>query len=109
MNICYSYELWNLLWEQCSNEDSFVEAIADTIARGEVDHIPPSPDLTQALIERLAEFAPELVERVVSSLPLTAIDPHRASVFARDNKLWRAVGAIAALLGKYKCMGIVLF
>jgi hypothetical protein len=55
----------------------------------------------QALIECLAEFEPALVERVVASLPLTSLDPHRASVFTRDRKLWRGVGAIAAALSNY--------
>lgn len=53
----------------------------------------------QALIEKLAEFEPGLVERVVASLPLTSLDPHRASVFTRGKRLWRGVGAIAAALG----------
>lgn len=54
----------------------------------------------QLLIEKLADFEPGLVERVIASLPLTSLDPHRASVFTRDKGLWRAVGAIAAALGK---------
>ncbi|KAG6464048.1 hypothetical protein O3G_MSEX014241 [Manduca sexta] len=92
-------ELWGILWDQCSNEKAFVEALGDAAVRGELDSALPSPDLTQALIERLADFEPSLVERVLASLPLTAIDPHRASVFTREKGLWRGVGAIAAALG----------
>ncbi|CAG9793888.1 unnamed protein product [Diatraea saccharalis] len=94
-----SQELWTTLWEHCSNENAFVEALGDAAVRGDFTTNPPSPDATQALIERLAEFEPGLVERVVASLPLTALDPHRASVFTREKKLWRGVGAIAAALG----------
>ncbi|XP_038223273.1 vacuolar protein sorting-associated protein 8 homolog [Zerene cesonia] len=91
-------ELWTCLWENCSNEKAFVEALGDAAVRGEMSEHPPTPDFTQALIEKLADLEPELVERVVASLPLTAIDPHRASVFTRERKLWRGVGAIAAAL-----------
>lgn len=56
----------------------------------------------QALIEKLADFEPALVERVIASLPLTSIDPHRASVLTRERGLWQAVGAIAAALGNSK-------
>ncbi|KPI97358.1 Vacuolar protein sorting-associated protein 8-like [Papilio xuthus] len=91
-------ELWTNLWENCSTEKAFVEALGDAIVRGEFSATPPSPDYTQALIERLAEFEPELVERVVASVPLTALDPHRASVFTREKGLWRGVGAIAAAI-----------
>ncbi|KPJ07186.1 Vacuolar protein sorting-associated protein 8-like [Papilio machaon] len=91
-------ELWSNLWENCSSEKAFVEALGDAIVRGEFSAAPPSPDYTQALIERLAEFEPELVERVVASVPLTALDPHRASVFTREKGLWRGVGAIAAAI-----------
>lgn len=94
-----SDELWNKLWEQCSSENTFVEALGDAAVRGDLTVAPPSPDSTQALIELLAEFEPGLVERVVASLPLTSIDPHRASVFTRKKGLWRGVGAIAAALG----------
>ncbi|XP_059054039.1 vacuolar protein sorting-associated protein 8 homolog [Achroia grisella] len=94
-----SDELWYNLWENCSGEYAFVEALGDAAVRGELTEAPPSPDSTQALIELLAEFEPGLVERVVASLPLTSIDPHRASVFTREKGLWRGVGAIAAALG----------
>ncbi|KAH9632458.1 hypothetical protein HF086_014542 [Spodoptera exigua] len=94
VKLCLKYnlrdELWSRLWEQCSDEKAFVEAIAEATARGE---------LSTALIEKLAEFEPDLVERVIASLPLTSIDPHRASVLTREKGLWRAVGAIAAALG----------
>lgn len=105
VKLCLKYnlrdELWNRLWEQCSNEKAFVESIAEAAARGELStaELSPSPDSTQALIEKLAEFEPDLVERVIASLPLTSIDPHRASVLTREKGLWRAVGAIAAALG----------
>ncbi|XP_028177955.1 vacuolar protein sorting-associated protein 8 homolog [Ostrinia furnacalis] len=103
IKLCLKYnlheELWSTLWEQCSRENAFVEALGDAAVRGELSENPPSPDSTQALIERLAEFEPMLVERVVASLPLTSLDPHRASVFTREKKLWRGVGAIAAALG----------
>ncbi|XP_062527168.1 vacuolar protein sorting-associated protein 8 homolog [Bombyx mori] len=103
VKICLKFglneELWGKLWEQCSSEKEFVEALGDAIVRDELSVAPPSPDCTQALIERLAEFEPELVERVLASLPLTSLDPHRASVFTREKGLWRGVGAIAAALG----------
>ncbi|XP_045766825.1 vacuolar protein sorting-associated protein 8 homolog isoform X1 [Maniola jurtina] len=102
VKLCLKYdlseELWNCLWENCSGEQAFVEALGDAAVRGELANNPPSPDFTQELIERLAEFEPDLVERVVASLPLTSLDPHRASVFTRDRGLWRGVGAIAAAL-----------
>ncbi|CAK1556278.1 unnamed protein product [Leptosia nina] len=91
-------ELWNCLWEKSSREKAFVEALGDAAVRGDMSENPPTPDFTQALIEALADFEPELVERVVASLPLTAIDPHRASLFTRERKLWRGVGAIAAAI-----------
>ncbi|CAH0398761.1 unnamed protein product [Chilo suppressalis] len=94
-----SNELWTTLWEHCSSENAFVEALGDAAVRGDFATKAPSPDSTQALIERLAEFEPGLVERVVASLPFIALDPHRASVFTRERKLWRGVGAIAAALG----------
>ncbi|KAM3966116.1 vacuolar protein sorting 8 [Aphomia sociella] len=103
IKICLKFglndELWNNLWEQCSSENAFVEALGDAVVRDELTSAAPSPDSTQALIERLAEFEPGLVERVVASLPLTSLDPHRASVFTREKGLWRGVGAIAAALG----------
>lgn len=103
VKLCLKYdltdELWNRLWEQCSNEKAFVEAVGDSAVRGELSISPPSPDNTQALIEKLATFEPSLVERVIASLPLTSLDPHRASVLTREKGLWRAVGAIAAALG----------
>lgn len=37
---------------------------------------------------------------MVASLPLTSLDPHRASVFTREKGLWRGVGAIAAAIGE---------
>ncbi|XP_026499117.2 vacuolar protein sorting-associated protein 8 homolog [Vanessa tameamea] len=102
VKLCLKYdmsdELWNCLWENCSGEQAFVEALGDAAVRGEFSNSPPSPDFTQDLIEKLAEFEPELVERVVASLPLTSLDPHRASVFTRKRGLWRGVGAIAAAL-----------
>ncbi|XP_023938652.2 vacuolar protein sorting-associated protein 8 homolog [Bicyclus anynana] len=102
VKLCLKYELseelWNCLWENCSGEQAFVEALGDAAVRGELSNNPPSPDLTQELIERLAEFEPALVERVLASLPLTSLDPHRASVFTRARGLWRGVGAIAAAL-----------
>ncbi|XP_053606903.1 vacuolar protein sorting-associated protein 8 homolog [Plodia interpunctella] len=94
-----SEELWSNLWEQCSSEKAFVEALGDAAVMCKLTNMPPSPDSTQALIERLAECEPALVERVLASLPLTALDPHRASVFCRQRGLWRAVGAVAAALG----------
>ncbi|KAL4707675.1 hypothetical protein ACJJTC_014856 [Scirpophaga incertulas] len=103
IKLCLKYsisnELWTTLWDSCSHEKEFVEALGDAAVRGDLSAIPPSPDSTQALIEKLAEVEPELVERVVASLPLTSLDPHRASVFTREKKLWRGVGAIAAALG----------
>ncbi|CAH2039598.1 unnamed protein product, partial [Iphiclides podalirius] len=60
-------ELWSSLWENCSSEKAFVEALGDAIVRGEFSETPPTPDYTQALIERLADFEPDLVERVVAS------------------------------------------
>ncbi|CAG9561239.1 unnamed protein product [Danaus chrysippus] len=93
-----SYELWNVLWENCSSEDAFVEALSDAVVRGELVNFAPSPDFTQSLIERLADLEPELVERVVSCVPLTSLDPHRASVFTRERGLWRGAGAVAAAL-----------
>ncbi|KAG7296053.1 hypothetical protein JYU34_021150 [Plutella xylostella] len=94
-----SDDLWSNLWERCSDQTAFVEAIGDAAVRGELSPTDPSPECTQALIERLAESEPALVERVVASLPLTSLDPHRASVFTRSKGLWRGVGAIAAALG----------
>lgn len=120
--------MWIRLWEHCSDEKAFVEALGDAVARGELStaEMSPSPDSTQviyfdflfpitighdinkynshimflkALIEKLADYEPALVERVIASLPLTSIDPHRASVLTREKGLWRAVGAIAAALG----------
>ncbi|CAB3251661.1 unnamed protein product [Arctia plantaginis] len=103
VKLCLKYdlteELWNRLWDQCSNEKAFVEALGDAAVRGELSAAGPSPDCTQALIEKLAEFEPELVDRVIASLPLTSLDPHRASILTREKGLWRAVGAIAAALG----------
>ncbi|KAJ0178271.1 hypothetical protein K1T71_006094 [Dendrolimus kikuchii] len=103
VKLCLKYdlseELWGLLWEACSKENAFVEAVGDAAVRGDLSAAPPSPDSSQALIERLAEFEPELVERVVASLPLMSLDPHRASVFTRSKGLWRGVAAIAATLG----------
>ncbi|XP_041987955.1 vacuolar protein sorting-associated protein 8 homolog [Aricia agestis] len=102
VKLCFQYdfreELWNNLWENCSGEKEFVEALGEAVVRGELSNMPPSPDYSQALIERLGECEPELVERVVASLPLTALDPHRASVYTRERGLWRGVGAIAAAL-----------
>ncbi|XP_063535635.1 vacuolar protein sorting-associated protein 8 homolog [Cydia strobilella] len=92
-------ELWSCLWEQCAGEKVFVEALGEATVRGELYDAPPSPDCSQELIERLADCDPGLVERVVASLPLTSLDPHRSSVFTRDKGLWRGVGAIAAALG----------
>ncbi|KAJ2944385.1 hypothetical protein O0L34_g18387 [Tuta absoluta] len=103
VKLCLKYklgdELWYSLWDNCLGEKAFVEALGDAAVRGELSSLPPSPDSSQALIEKLAEFEPGLVERVVASLPLTSLDPHRASVFTRERKLWRGVGAIAAALG----------
>ncbi|CAH0729782.1 unnamed protein product, partial [Brenthis ino] len=102
VKLCLKYEmsdeLWSCLWENCSEEQAFVEALGDAAVRGELSNTPPSPDFTQALIEKLATFEPDLVERVVASLPLTSLDPHRASMFTREKGLWRGVGAIAAAL-----------
>ncbi|XP_072947708.1 vacuolar protein sorting-associated protein 8 homolog [Epargyreus clarus] len=102
IRLCLKYnlseELYSSLWESCASERAFVEALGDAAVRGELSDSPPSPDFTQALIERLADFEPDLVERVVASLPLTSLDPHRASVFTREKGLWRGVGAIAAAL-----------
>ncbi|KAJ8716091.1 hypothetical protein PYW08_013376 [Mythimna loreyi] len=105
VKLCLKYnlrdELWIRLWEHCSDEKAFVEALGDAAARGELStaEMAPSPDSTQALIEKLTDYEPSLVERVIASLPLTSIDPHRASVLTREKGLWRAVGAIAAALG----------
>ncbi|XP_075979183.1 vacuolar protein sorting 8 [Anticarsia gemmatalis] len=103
VKLCLKYdlseELWNRLWEECSHEEAFVEALGDAAVRGDLSNAAPSPDCTQALLEKLAEFEPGLVERVIASLPLTSLDPHRASVLTREKGLWRAVGAIAAALG----------
>ncbi|XP_060802383.1 vacuolar protein sorting-associated protein 8 homolog [Amyelois transitella] len=103
IKLCLKYnlreELWCTLWEQCSSENAFVEALGDAVVMCKLTDIAPAPDATQQLIERLADFEPGLVERVIASLPLTSLDPHRASVFAREKKLWRAVGAVAAALG----------
>ncbi|CAF4822239.1 unnamed protein product [Pieris macdunnoughi] len=102
VKLCFKFgltdELWSCLWENCSQENAFVEALGDAAVRGDMANNPPTPDFTQALMERLADFEPDLVERVVASLPLTAIDPHRASLFTRERKLWRGVAAIAAAL-----------
>lgn len=38
-----------MLWEQCSCERSFVEALGDAAVRGELTNIPPTPDSTQVL------------------------------------------------------------
>lgn len=92
-------ELWCHLWESASHQNEFVEALADAIARGEADSMPPSPDVSQAIMERLVEFAPALVETAIAALPLTALDPHRCSILARSRHLWRAVAAVAAALG----------
>lgn len=43
----FSYELWNVLWENCSSEDAFVEALSDAVVRGELANFAPSPDFTQ--------------------------------------------------------------
>ncbi|XP_068618217.1 vacuolar protein sorting-associated protein 8 homolog [Battus philenor] len=91
-------ELWSYLWENCSHEKAFVEALGDAIVRGEFSSLLPTPDYMQALIEKLSDFEPDLVERVVASVPLTSLDPHRASVFTREKGLWRGVGAIAAAI-----------
>lgn len=40
-------ELWSILWEQCSGENAFVEALGDAAVRGDLSAIPPSPDSTQ--------------------------------------------------------------
>ncbi|CAK1586156.1 unnamed protein product [Parnassius mnemosyne] len=102
IKLCLKYNLyealWSSLWENCSSEKAFVEALGDAVVRGELSDTPPTPDYTQELIEKLAEFEPDLVERVVASLPLISLDPHRASVFTREKGLWRGVGAIAAAL-----------
>lgn len=97
-----SEELWTCLWEQCAGEKIFVEALGEATVRGELYEAAPSPDCSQELIERLASVDPSLVERVVASLPLTSLDPHRASVFTRNKGLWRGVGAIAAALGQWR-------
>ncbi|CAG4947702.1 unnamed protein product [Parnassius apollo] len=102
IKLCLKYNLnealWSNLWENCSCEKAFVEALGDAVVRGELSDTPPTPDYSQELIEKLAEFEPDLVERVVASLPLISLDPHRASVFTREKELWRGVGAIAAAL-----------
>ncbi|XP_050664276.1 vacuolar protein sorting-associated protein 8 homolog isoform X2 [Leptidea sinapis] len=93
-----SDELWSQLWENCSQQTALVEALGDAAVRGDFVDDPPTPDYTQALIERLADVEPDLVERVLASLPLTSINVHRASIFTRQRKLWRGVGALVAAL-----------
>lgn len=44
-----SDELWNCLWENCSTEQAFVEALGDAAVRGELSNSPPSPDFTQVI------------------------------------------------------------
>ncbi|GBP19807.1 Vacuolar protein sorting-associated protein 8 homolog [Eumeta japonica] len=94
-----SEELWGRAWENWCSEPCFVEALGEAVVRGLALVPAPTPDVSQALVERLAEKAPDLLEAVVAALPLTSLDPHRASIFARDRGMWRTVGAIAAMLG----------
>lgn len=49
-----SDELWNFLWENCSEQRAFVEALGDAAVRGDLSTLPPSPDLTQVNKEHLA-------------------------------------------------------